>query len=178
VLAGWRAAGAEIITFSPLADEAPPETCDACWLPGGYPELHAGALSAAARFREGLARFATTRPVHGECGGYMVLGAGLVDAAGARHAMTGLLAHETSFARRRLHLGYRQARLLADGPLGAAGQRLRGHEFHYATEANPGTDAPFADLADGEGRALGPAGGRRGLVSGSFFHMIAEEADG
>jgi cobyrinic acid a,c-diamide synthase len=178
VLAGWRAAGAEIITFSPLADEAPPETCDACWLPGGYPELHAGVLSAAARFREGLARFATTRPVHGECGGYMVLGAGLVDAAGARHAMTGLLAHETSFARRRLHLGYRQARLLADGPLGAAGQRLRGHEFHYATEANPGTDAPFADLADGEGRALGPAGGRRGLVSGSFFHMIAEEADG
>jgi len=176
VLAGWRAAGAEVLPFSPLADEAPPESCDACWLPGGYPELHAGRLAAAGRFRTGLAHFAATRPVHGECGGYMVLGAGLTDAAGQDHAMTGLLSHGTSFAKRRLHLGYRRARLLADGPLGAAGQHLRGHEFHYATEANPGTDDAFATLADGEGRDLGPAGGRRGLVSGSFFHMIAAEA--
>lgn len=175
ILAGWRAAGATIIPFSPLADEAPPEDCDACWLPGGYPELHAGRLAAAARFMTGLVRFAATRPVHGECGGYMVLGAGLSDAEGQRHAMAGLLAHETSFARRRLHLGYRRATLMADGVLGPAGQALRGHEFHYATETNPGTDTPFARLADGEGRDLGPAGGRRGQVSGSFFHMIATE---
>lgn len=178
VLAGWRAAGAEIVTFSPLADAAPDDSCDACWLPGGYPELHAGRIAAAGRFRAGLTRFAHTRPVHGECGGYMVLGAGLTDAAGMDHAMAGLLAHSTSFARRRLHLGYRRACLLADGPLGPSGQRLRGHEFHYATETNPGTDAPFARLADGEGRDLGPAGARRGLVSGSFFHMIAEERQG
>jgi cobyrinic acid a,c-diamide synthase len=175
VLAGWRAAGATIMPFSPLADEAPAEDCDACWLPGGYPELHAGRLAAASRFRAGLARFAATRPVHGECGGYMVLGAGLRDAAGVDHAMAGLLAHTTSFAERRLHLGYRRACLLTDGPLGAAGQHLRGHEFHYATETNPGIDPPFATLADGEGRALGPAGGRRGRVSGSFFHAIATE---
>src|ERR1700679_1189142 len=71
---GWRGAGAEIVSFSPLADEPPPSDCDVCWLPGGYPELHAGRLAAAARFRDGLARFAETRPVHGECGGYMVLG--------------------------------------------------------------------------------------------------------
>jgi cobyrinic acid a,c-diamide synthase len=89
--------------------------------------------------------------------------------------MAGLLAHTTSFAERRLHLGYRRACLLTDGPLGAAGQHLRGHEFHYATETNPGIDPPFATLADGEGRALGPAGGRRGRVSGSFFHAIATE---
>ena len=60
--------GAEIVTFSPLADEPPPSECDACWLPGGYPELHAGALAAAARFRAGLTHFAQTRPVHGEPG--------------------------------------------------------------------------------------------------------------
>ncbi|MDR3493562.1 MAG: cobyrinate a,c-diamide synthase, partial [Ancalomicrobiaceae bacterium] len=65
LLQGWRRAGAEIIPFSPLADEAPPETCDVCWLPGGYPELHAGRLAAAARFKSGLTRFAETRPVHG-----------------------------------------------------------------------------------------------------------------
>jgi cobyrinic acid a,c-diamide synthase len=59
--------------------------------------------------------------------------------------------------------------------LGVAGQHLRGHEFHYATETNPGLDAAFATLTDGEGRALGPAGGQRRYVSGSFFHMIATE---
>ncbi|MDT8267243.1 cobyrinic acid a,c-diamide synthase, partial [Roseomonas sp. DSM 102946] len=85
LLDGWRAAGAEIHPFSPLADEAPPEGCDACWLPGGYPELHAPALAAATRFREGLRRFAGAHPVHGECGGFMVLGEALQDAAGAWH---------------------------------------------------------------------------------------------
>ncbi len=111
--------------------------------------------------------------MHGECGGYMVLGQALTDAAGATHAMTGLLGHATSFARRRLHLGYREATLAADCAVGRAGQRLRGHEFHYATVTEPGRDAPLAELADAAGTSLGPAGGRRGPVSGSFFHAIA-----
>ena len=111
LLSGWRAAGAELRFFSPLADEPPPEDCDACWLPGGYPELHAGQLAGAARFREGLRRFARARPVHGECGGYMALGAALTDASGARHQMAGLLGVETSFAKRRMTLGYREATL-------------------------------------------------------------------
>ena len=169
----WREAGAEIVPFSPLADEAPPEHCDSCWLPGGYPELHAGRIAAAGRFRAGLTRFAETRPVYGECGGYMVLGAGLEDVNGERHAMCGLLGHATSFAKRRLHLGYREARLLADAPLGPAGSVIRGHEFHYATVAEPGEDAPFAEFADAAGRVLGVGGGRRGRVSGSFFHAVA-----
>jgi cobyrinic acid a,c-diamide synthase len=173
VLDSWRHAGAEIVTFSPLADEAPPASCDSCWLPGGYPELHAGALAAARRFRDGLAQFATTRPVHGECGGYMVLGEGLEDADGVRHAMTGLLGHSTSFAQRKLHLGYREARLIDDGPLGAANTMVRGHEFHYAALVIPGNDAPFAESTDAQGYPLGPTGGRRGRVSGAFFHAIA-----
>jgi len=173
VLDGWRKAGAEVVRFSPLADEPPPDDCDCCWLPGGYPELHAGPLVAAARFRAGLARFAATRPVHGECGGYMVLGEGLIDATGTRHAMTGLLGHATSFAHRRLHLGYREAELLAGCPIGPARARVRGHEFHYATLLANADDAPLAELTDGEGRPLGPSGGRRGLVTGTFFHAIA-----
>lgn len=173
VVAGWRRAGAELVPFSPLADEAPPATCDACWLPGGYPELHGGALAAASRFRAGIARFAETRPVHGECGGYMVLGTYIEDAEGRRHAMAGLLGHATSFAKRKLHLGYRTARLTAHGPLGPKNSVLRGHEFHYASIIVSGEDAPFADLADGNGIALGPTGGRRGNVSGAFFHAIA-----
>jgi cobyrinic acid a,c-diamide synthase len=173
LLASWRKAGAEIVAFSPLADEPPPESCDICWLPGGYPELHAGALAAARKFKAGLAHFAQTRPVHGECGGYMVLGEGLEDASGTRHAMTGLLGHATSFAKRKLHLGYREARLRASCPIGAAGAVVRGHEFHYATLITAGDDDPLVELADAQGRAIGTDGGRRGRVTGTFFHAIA-----
>ena len=174
ILEAWRRAGAEIVPFSPLADEPPPESCDNCWLPGGYPELHADALAAAHRFQTGLRRFAETRPVHGECGGYMVLGESIEDTPGCRHAMTGLLGHATSFAKRKLHLGYREARLLADSALGSAGDMIRGHEFHYATlESGSGSDQPLAELFDGAGQPLGKTGGRRGFVTGTFFHAIA-----
>ena len=173
VLDGWRRAGAEIVAFSPLADEPPPKDCDSCWLPGGYPELHAGRLAGAHKFRDGLARFAATRPVHGECGGYMVLGEVLEDADGISHPMAGLLGHATSFARRKLHLGYREATLLADSPIGRAGSRLRGHEFHYAALVATGNDEPLVELADGQGQRLGTSGSRRGHVTGTFFHAIA-----
>ncbi|WP_086639646.1 cobyrinate a,c-diamide synthase [Acetobacter okinawensis] len=169
----WRQAGAELVPFSPIADEAPDPSCTACWLPGGYPELHAGQLAEAATFRSGLARFAQTRPVHGECGGFMVLGQGLEDAQGVRHTMAGLLDHSTSFARRKLNLGYREATLLDDGVLGPRGTRLRGHEFHYATVLDAGRDAPLASLNSGLGEVLGACGGQRGFVSGSFFHVLA-----
>jgi cobyrinic acid a,c-diamide synthase len=171
---GWRAAGAEIVAFSPLADETPPSDCDVCWLAGGYPELHAGRLAEAARFREGLRRFAETHPVHGECGGYMALGQSLTDASGAVHAMAGLLGVETSFAKRRMTLGYREARIASDCALGSEGARLRGHEFHYATIVATGDDDPFAFVRDVYGSPEAPAGSRRGLVTGSFFHVIAE----
>jgi cobyrinic acid a,c-diamide synthase len=170
---GWRRAGAEIVPFSPLADEPPPEPCDCAWLPGGYPELQADALAAARGFRNGLVRFARTRPVHGECGGYMVLGETLTDRDGVAHPMAGLLGHSTSFAQRKLHLGYREARLIADSAIGSAGQVIRGHEFHYATLSSPGRDAPLAELADAQGQQLGTDGGRRGHVTGTFFHAIA-----
>ncbi|TIU16806.1 MAG: cobyrinic acid a,c-diamide synthase, partial [Mesorhizobium sp.] len=92
-----------------LADQAPDEDCDVCWLPGGYPELHAGTLAAAMNFHAGMARFAAKKPVHGECGGFMVLGEALEDAGGETHRMLGLLGHSTSFARRKMNLGYREA---------------------------------------------------------------------
>lgn len=175
VIEAWRRAGAEVLTFSPLADAPPPDVADCCWLPGGYPELHAGKLAAAQRFADGLRRFAQTRPVHGECGGYMVLGQSLEDEAGHVHAMVGLLGHSTSFARRKLYLGYRSARLLGDSVLGRSGTVLRGHEFHYASLQSEGGDEPFAEVADAQGRSLGKAGGRRGCASGTFFHAIAQE---
>ena len=174
IIEGWRAAGAEIMPFSPLADEGPSDGADVGWLPGGYPELHAGRLAANDNFRERLRTFAATRPVHGECGGYMVLGAGLVDKEGTRHAMTGLLGLETSFARRKMHLGYRKAQLQSPMPGLPAGAQLRGHEFHYASIlAQP--DTVLASVRDANGADVAESGSRRGNVTGTFFHLIAED---
>ena len=171
----WQAMGAEIIRFSPLADEAPPADCDVCWLPGGYPELHAGRLAAADRFKTGLKTFSQTKPVHGECGGYMVLGERLEDADGVSHTMTGLLSHSTSFSKRKMNLGYRQARLMRESAIGEIGDVVRGHEFHYARVIEAGTDQPLAMIADGRGDEIGPSGGFRGRVTGTFFHAIARD---
>lgn len=178
LIAGWRAAGATILPFSPLADEAPDRSAEACWLPGGYPELHAGRLAGNATFRSGLLDFAAAKPVHGECGGYMAMGAGLVDRDGQRHQMAGLLGLETSFAKRKMHLGYRLAALNAPFAGHSAGSRLRGHEFHYATIVDQ-PDAPLADVIDATGAAVPETGSLRtqaagGQSSGTFFHLIAE----
>lgn len=166
LLEEWRAAGAEILPFSPLADEPVPEA-DLVYLPGGYPELHAGRLAAAERFMQSLRAAAQGSDIYGECGGYMLLGEGLVDGGGARHAMAGLLGLETSFAARKLHLGYR--RLSAVG--GAFPGRWRAHEFHYASVLREAGPRLFA-AEDAEGRALPAMGLVRGRVSGSFAHLI------
>jgi len=168
----WREAGAELSFFSPLADEAPASHCDVCWLPGGYPELHAGRIAGAENFQEGLRRFAASRSVHGECGGYMVLGRSLVDAKGSAHAMASLLDLETSFSQRKLHLGYRRATLSANSCVGPSGAALFGHEFHYATVVREKGEC-FAYVNDAYSGELRPAGLRSGHVSGSFFHLIA-----
>lgn len=174
LLEGWRAAGAEILPFSPLADEAPDASADLVWLPGGYPELHAGKLAAAETFRKGLRQHAETRPVHGECGGYMALGEALIDKQGERHRMAGLLGLVTSYEKRKFHLGYRRATLQAPMPGAQPGQALRGHEFHYSTILEQ-PDAPLAQVADADGNAVPETGSLRGHVTGTFFHLISAE---
>lgn len=172
IVAGWRHAGADVVPFSPLADEAPDPDADAVWLPGGYPELHAGRLAAASRFHDGLKTLAAKgRAVHGECGGYMVLGAGLEDADGVRHAMTGLLGVETSFAKPRMTLGYRRARLLTASALGPPGTEIMGHEFRFATVAAHAED-PLLAAVEASGATVAERGARRGTVTGTFLHVI------
>ncbi len=169
---GWRRAGAELLAFSPLDNEAPDPGADLAWLPGGYPELHAGKLSSNRNFINGLRRFAETKSVHGECGGYMALGETLTDADGIAHPMLGLLSIRTSYAKRQMHLGYRLAEMLRESVLGPAGTRLRGHEFHYASIIDPGADEPLCAISDAAGRPVAETGSRRGYVSGTFFHFI------
>ncbi|NDW52350.1 cobyrinate a,c-diamide synthase [Aliiroseovarius sp. PrR006] len=165
ILSDWRAAGAEVLPFSPLADHAPAPDADFIFLPGGYPELHAGKLAAAQTFKQGM--HSATCPIYGECGGYMALGRAITDKTGERHEMLGLLGLETSFAQRKLHLGYR-ALHAAEGPFAG---NWNAHEFHYATTLLA-EGAPLFDATDAEGRALAPMGLIEGHVSGSFAHLI------
>ncbi|PWV98965.1 hydrogenobyrinic acid a,c-diamide synthase (glutamine-hydrolysing) /cobyrinate a,c-diamide synthase [Hoeflea marina] len=170
MLLGWARRGAEILFFSPLADEGPATDCDAVLLPGGYPELHAGRLAAAGGFRAGMeAAIARGVSVYGECGGFMVLGEGLVDAEGVRHRMLGALPLETSYATRVRHLGYRKLKPKAgffwDMP-------MRAHEFHYSTIVREGAAERLFEVADAQDNDLGEAGLRCGAVSGSFIHVI------
>ena len=108
----------------------------------------------------------------------MVLGKGLVDAKGQYHAMAGLIPLETSFAKRKLHLGYREvvldakAAISSDGVLGIPGQRFRGHEFHYATILSKNSSRPLFQSYDAAGNDLGHAGFADGRVMGSFIHLI------
>lgn len=172
LLDGWRQAGAEILPFSPLANEAPDARADAVYLPGGYPELHGGRLAAADRFRSGMIA-ARDRGllIYGECGGYMVLGEGLIDANGMRHSMLGLLPLETSFAARRLHLGYR--RITASGELPFPGvHTLWGHEFHYSTIRKETGEAPLFSCSDARGMDVRNVGTISGSVCGSFIHVV------
>ena len=174
ILKGWREKGAEVLPFSPLANQAPDPTADLVWLPGGYPELHGGKIAGADVFLNALRKHAQTRPVHGECGGYMVLGDTLIDKEGTHHKMAGLLGLVTSFEKRKFHLGYRQV-LATENILNfAAGDRLRGHEFHYSRILEQ-PDQPLFEVADADGNPVPETGSRRGQVSGTFFHLIAKE---
>ena len=132
-----------ILPFSPLADEGPDATADVAWLPGGYPELHGGRLAANTRLPgRACARFARRRPVHGECGGFMVLGTGLVDADGAR-ARDGWPSRPRDELRDAPNVTRLPPRACC-WPIARSGggSVLRGHEFHYAT------------IVEGRGRAL------------------------
>ncbi|WP_417671706.1 cobyrinate a,c-diamide synthase [Roseibium sp.] len=171
VLESWRRVGAELSFFSPLADETPDPDADAIYLPGGYPELHAGKLAAAQRFKASMADAATRGVlIYGECGGYMALGQALTDADGVAHEMLGLLPLETSFATRKRHLGYRVIEAMSGTPWRGP---LSAHEFHYATIVREGSAERLFSARDAEGNMLDDMGLRAANVMGSFAHVIA-----
>lgn len=166
ILQDWRAQGAEISLFSPMNNDAVPAS-DFIFLPGGYPELHAAQLANSTHFLPSLRDAAEHTAIYGECGGYMILGNGLIDAGGTRHQMAGLLQLETSFATRKLHLGYRK--LVAQS--GVFKGAWNAHEFHYASTISA-SGQPLFDATDAEGTVLAAMGLTQGNVSGSFAHLI------
>lgn len=184
MISHWQAAGADILPFSPLANAAPASDADFIFLPGGYPELHLEELASANVFLNGL-RAAAQRGtrIYGECGGFMTLGTSIIDTHGTAFPMAGLLPLETSFAAKKLHLGYRHLTPdLADWQTlwpgmpktGADHPTLIAHEFHYSSDvSNSGGAAPLFNVANPAGEALGKTGLVSGCVFGSYAHIIA-----
>lgn len=176
LLEDWQVEGAEIVPYSPLAGQGPRIDCDAVFLPGGYPVLHAGHLARQSGFFAGLeAAMERGALIYGECGGYMVLGRALIDADGKAHGMSGLLDHVTSFHERKMHIGYRT---LTPKQTDIWKAPLRGHEFHYSVLEDPGCDDPLFQQSDAIGTDLGATGGRRGSVMGSYAHIIDQDPAG
>ena len=157
------AMGAKLVYFSPLMDGALPD-CDALWLPGGYPELHAQALGANVALQASIAaHIQACKPVWAECGGMMALFEDIVDVHGVRHPMWGVLAGSVSMQKRLAALGPQQ--------LALPGGVLRGHTFHYSTCATElpvalRTQAAPGRTLRGEGEALYA----QGSVQASYFH--------
>lgn len=172
LLADWAAQGATILPFSPLANDPVPDA-DRVYLPGGYPELYAAQLASNQIFMKSLKNASQTSDIYGECGGYMALGEILIDADGTSHKMAGLLGLTTSFANRKLHLGYRTLHQTARHPLTTTAPHtaFAAHEFHYATTLRA-DGTPLFTATDAEGTPLAPMGLIEGRVAGSFAHII------
>ncbi len=129
-----RAAGAEILEFSPLSDRALPEGTDALYIGGGYPELYAGELSANESMRDAIAQFAGNGgPTYAECGGLMYLGRHLRLREGDCLPMVGVLPFGTIVTDRLVRFGYTEVSFTTDCLLGRAGATAPGHSFHYST---------------------------------------------
>ena len=169
-LIGWRQSGASVSFFSPLADEIPHPDADAIFLPGGYPELHAGRLSAQQKFMAAAhTNVEKGLLFYGECGGFMVMGETLTDRDGVTHRMLGLLPLHTRIDRPRRVLGYRQ--LTHDSRLPWP-KSLHGHEFHYSTAAHARSVPALFSATDALGGELPPMGMALGNVLGSYAHVI------
>jgi cobyrinic acid a,c-diamide synthase len=168
LLEAW---GAEVVPFSPLEDSALPDGTGGVYLGGGFPEIFADELARNDSMKDSI-REAHRRdlPIYAECGGLMYLGRELTDFDGARHKMVGLLPVSSSMHKSRLTLGYREVEALADGPLLAKGQQMRGHEFHWSiADAPPDELAAYAVL--NQPRHVGVEGLRVGSVWASYVHL-------
>ncbi|MDE2440013.1 MAG: cobyrinate a,c-diamide synthase [Betaproteobacteria bacterium] len=155
-----RQLGAALVFFSPIAGEALPD-CDAVWLPGGYPELHAPAIGGNRKLWQQLHTHVDAgKPLLAECGGMMSLFEEVVDKAGIVHSFGGLLPGRSVMQKRLAALGTQFAEL----PEG----RLSGHTFHYSKSESPLSPLVHAQTAEGrEGEAIY----RRNRLTASYVHF-------
>ena len=168
-----EAAGLELAPFSPLADAALPPGVDGLYLGGGYPEVHAAALSGNAAMRRAVREFCRSgRPVYAECGGFMYLMESLADLDGRQWPMAGVFALQAAMGGRFAALGYREVTTRAATLLGPAGTVLRGHEFHYSRLIRVPAGIPAVyGLTGRKGVIDAPEGFVAGGTLGSYMHL-------
>lgn len=161
-------AGAEIVTFSPLNDTILPENISGIYLPGGYPELYAEALSVNVKMKRSVKSAAEAgMPIYAECGGFIYLTEGMVDGAD----FVGVFPVRTRMLSKRKVLGYREVSLLNNTIIGSAGAVCRGHEFHYSEiEPMPDYFERFYQVSR-RGEVVGEEGYVIGNCLGSYIHI-------
>jgi cobyrinic acid a,c-diamide synthase len=163
-----RDAGAELVEFSPIRDAALPDDIGGLYFGGGYPELHAAALSANRPMLEAVRRFGG--PVYAECGGFMYLTQAIVDASGAAHPMAGLFPTCARMQPRLAALGYLEAEASENLLWLKAGERMRGHEFrHSEIDAMPAGVRRCLRLRNGRGARA--EGYTCGSVLAGYAHL-------
>jgi len=166
-------AGCSLVPFSPLRDTVLPPGIDGIYIGGGYPEEYAAALAANTGMLEAISCFAANDGViYAECGGLMYLSQGIETLDGSRHPLVGLLGSWTRMCPRRQSLGYVEVTLTRDCPLGCAGERLRGHEFHYSELMSLPEDCTTAyELRYRRSEQPATEGFQRGSVLASYVHL-------
>ena len=166
----FRDAGAEILRFSPLADPAIPDGADCIYIGGGYPELHAAALSANSSMRESVRAWADAgKPLYAECGGLMYLSRGIRDFDNTLFAMAGVFPFETRMMKKP-RLGYREIVLNEDCILGSRVEKYRGHEFHYSEIVGEAAGTAYT-MNDSRNKVLSPEGFKKGNALASYVHI-------
>jgi cobyrinic acid a,c-diamide synthase len=164
---------AEVVTFAPTADEDLPD-CDGVYLPGGYPELHAGRLADSDTLDTVRVRAADGLPVLGECGGLMTLGESLTTTDGETHEMAGVFPATFQMHDRYQALDHVELRAGSETLTAGAGDRRRGHEFHYSS-ATVESDARFAfDVVRGDGITGEKDGLTEYRTLGTYCHVHPE----
>jgi cobyrinic acid a,c-diamide synthase len=154
LLSAW---GAELVPFRLLEDVALPSHVSGIYIGGGFPEMFAEPLAANVSMRTAI-RAAAARglPIYAECGGLMYLGQGIEDLEGRFYAMAGVLPGRSVMQGSRLTLGYRTVRAMHSNCLLAAGETVRGHEFHFSSMQDGATVVPAAyEVLDQPGRREG-----------------------
>jgi cobyrinic acid a,c-diamide synthase len=138
--------GAAIVPFSPLRDPKLPDV-DGLLFGGGFPEMFLPQLAANESMRADIrAAAAAGVPIAAECGGYMYLCRRVASFDGGEYPMAGLIPQVCRMEKKLQTVGYVEATALADNVFCAAGETLRGHEFHFSSMT-----------ADGSGEAATPA---------------------
>jgi cobyrinic acid a,c-diamide synthase len=167
--------GVELVPFSPLADARLPGDLDAVYYGGGYPELYAAQLAENGAMLADLRHFAASgKGLYAECGGLMYLGRGLTTRDGVRYPLAGVLPIETAMLEKLQTLGYAEVAWQADCLWGAAGETLRGHEFHYSeitTPADYGNGWQPACTVQRRRAAANRAGFANGRILAGYVHL-------